>query len=202
MWSSPISYEAKEFAVIIRESLEILNYVFVRDSTSKTYSRFVVIIPMMGGAHVYRYTVEYPSSFVIQIYDTHPGTKAGLMPFIEINSIVEENRRDVKRLLDEVVSRFQRPPWEFTSGQRLMVGYLLPEFRAARKAWAQLGYDTSRKASRKRRKEEKAKWKLERTGREEEDVKVKEIKGEKKREPAKELSGPDGKGKGPNEKDL
>ena len=152
MWSSPVSYEAKEFAKLIRESLESLNYVFIRDHTRKIYDRFVVIIPMIGGAHVYRYTVEYPSRFVVQTYDTHPNTKAGLMPLVEIDPVNEENFEDIKLLLSKVVSKVDRPPWEFTHTQRLMVGYFLPEFRKARKAWAEFGFDTT-KVRRKRKAE-------------------------------------------------
>jgi len=146
MWASPVSYEAKEFATLIRESLESLNYVFVRDHAKKIYDRFVVIIPMIGGAHVYRYTVEYPAQFVVQTYDTYPNTKSGLMPMLEIDPVNKENLRHIKGLLSEIVSRVERPPWEFTHTQRFMVGYLLPEFRKARKAWAQFGFDTSRKS--------------------------------------------------------
>ena len=152
MWSSAISYEAKVFAANVRESLEKLEYVFVRDVTTKSYSRFVVMIPMMGGAHVFRYTVEYPSRFVIQCYDTYPSTKAGLMPFLEIEPVNDKNKGNIRRLLDEVVSRFNRLPWEFTTGQRLMVGYHLPEFSRSRRAWAEFGFDASRKASRERKK--------------------------------------------------
>ncbi len=155
MWSSPISYEAKEFAKIVRETLEKLNFVFVRDTTSKSYSRFVVMIPMMGGAHVYRYSVEYPARFVIMCYDTFPGTKTGRMPFFEIENVDERNRETISKLLKEIVSAIARPPWEFTTGQRLMVGYLLPEFRQARKSWAKFGFDTSTKTSRLRKKEVK-----------------------------------------------
>ena len=155
MWSSAISYEAKVFATMVRESLEKLEYVFVRDVTTKTYSRFVVMIPMMGGAHVFRYTVEYPSRFVIQCYDTYPGTKTGLMPFLEIEPVDDRNRGDIHRLLEEVVTRCDRRPWEFTTGQRLMVGYHLPEFSRSRKAWTEFGFDTSKKASKKRRKRER-----------------------------------------------
>ena len=158
MWSSPVSYSAQDFAKIIRESLEDLKFIFLRDNTAKSYSRFVVMIPMMSGAHVFRYTVEYPSKFVIHLYDTYPGTKAGLMPFIEIGEVDESNQRDIQRLLKKVASKVDRPPWEFTASQRVMVGFLLPEFGQARKAWAKFGFDTSKKASkeRKRRNKEKA----------------------------------------------
>ncbi len=155
MWQSPISYEAKEFAKIIRESLEKLGYVFIRDNATKAYSRFVIMLPMMGGAHVFKYVVEYPARFDIELYDTYPSTKPGLIPMMEISNIDNNNMDVVKKLLDEAVSKVERPPWEFTKGQRLMVGFLLPEFGAARKAWKQLGYDTSKKTSRERRKKEK-----------------------------------------------
>lgn len=156
MWSSPICFQAKEFAIIVRESLENLKYVFVRDSTTKSYSRFVVLIPMMGGTHVYQYNVEYPSQFLIQIYDTYPGTKSGVMPFIEISPVDERNRGDVRRLLEDVVSSTPRPPWEFTKGQRVLVGYYLPEYGRARKAWATFGFDTSKRTEKERKKREKA----------------------------------------------
>jgi hypothetical protein len=145
MWSSPVSYEAKECARLIRESLERLKYIFVRDLTSKTYSRFVVMIPMMGGAQVFRYTVEYPAKFVIQCYDTYPGTKAGLMPFLEVENVNPQNEKAIELLLRDIVKDLERPPWSFTKGQRLLVGFLLPEFRQARKAWKEFGFDTSKK---------------------------------------------------------
>jgi len=189
MWSSPICYEAKEFAIVVRESLEKLNYVFVRDMTSKTYSRFVVMIPMMGGAHVFRYTVEYPSRFIIQLYDTYPSTKPGLMPFMEIDPITEGNTKDIKQFLQEIVTRLDRPPWEFTKGQRILVGYYLPEFRKARKAWAEFGFDTSKRATKERKRAEKSRIRREKSGTPEEMLENgKEISG-KREEESKDSAG-------------
>ena len=187
MWSSAVSYEAKEFAKIIRESLEKLEYVFTRDLTTTTYSRFVVMIPMMGGAQVFRYTVEYPVKFVIQCYDTYPGTKAGLMPFAEIVNVDERNRRAIEKLLQDIAEGLARPPWEFTRGQRLLVGFMLPEFRQARKAWAEFGFDTSKKRRKQRKMEMENVKEIEKEEvKEMEKEKVKEMEKEKVKEIEKE----------------
>lgn len=186
MWSSAISYQAKPFATTIRESLESLNYVFIRDMSSKSYSRFVIMIPMMSGAHVYRYTVDFPSPFIIQCYDTYPGTKAGLMPMLEIDPVTDKNRKDIARLLEEINDNLERPPWEFSHGQRLMVGYLLPEFSRARKSWKEFGFDTSRKATKERKKERKAREKERKMAERQKRAEAREKKGEEE----KKVDGP------------
>lgn len=137
-WISPVSFEAQTMAKALRQSLEELNFKFSRDTDHKHYSKTMIIIPMPKFSYVYRFIVEEPSEFVIDTYDTVP-THSGKMPFLEIKSINEKNKKDIQKVLAGVVKNLPREPWKFTGLQRLQHGYFIPEFRRARKAWKKLG---------------------------------------------------------------
>ena len=143
-WKSPVSYSALHMARLIREAMEELDWKFERESGERIYSRTVVIVPTMKAAHVFRYIVKQPVEVVIETYDTRP-THSSYMPYLEIKGLDEKAVREVKKMLKIVVADLERPPWEFTLAQRINHGLLLPEFKEARRAWAALGFDTSKR---------------------------------------------------------
>jgi hypothetical protein len=61
------------------------------------------------------------------------------MPYIEIDSVNNENIKDIQKMLKLMVKKLPREPWKFTKGQRLMHGAIMPEFRRAKKAWEKIG---------------------------------------------------------------
>ncbi len=143
-WNAPMSFPATTVARLLREEMDNLGWEYERESDQKIYTRVMVIMPLMKGAHVYRYRVHSPFEITIETYDTRP-THSGYVPRIGIKGLNEENFPHVKKLLDEVMKRLPRPMWEFTLQHKLMNGLLSPEFREAKVMWAALGYDTRKK---------------------------------------------------------
>ncbi|UCE74706.1 MAG: hypothetical protein JSV56_03120 [Methanomassiliicoccales archaeon] len=137
-WISPISYSSEGLAKLLREILEELDYKFQRDKVEKFYDKFYVIIPLFRFAYAFRFIITEPSEFIVDVYDTQP-THSSVMPYIEIDSVNDENIEDIQKMLTLMVEKMPREPWKFTKGQRLMHGALMPEFRKARKAWEKIG---------------------------------------------------------------
>jgi hypothetical protein len=137
-WKSPISYSANALAPVLAEGLDELGYKYERDKSDKHYSKFMIIMPMPKFAYVYRFIVKEPSCFTIDAYDTQP-KHAGVMPYIEITGITEGNAGDVKTVLAKLIEKLPRKPWKFTTGQRLMYGYLSLDFSKAKKQWKRIG---------------------------------------------------------------
>ncbi len=137
-WVSPISFNSESCAKLLREVLEELDYKFKRDTVEKYYDKFFVIMPLFRFAYAFRFIIEKPSEFIVDLYDTQP-THSSVMPIIEIDSVNDENIEDIRKMLKLMAGKLPREPWKFTLRQRLMHGALMPEFRRARKAWEKIG---------------------------------------------------------------
>lgn len=137
-WISPISFSSEGLAKIMREILDELGYEFKRDNVQKQFDKVYVIVPLMRFSYAFRFIVEKPSEFVVDLYDTQP-THSSTIPYIEIDPVNDENIKDIQKMLRLMVKKLPREPWKFTKGQRLMHGALMPEFRKARKAWERIG---------------------------------------------------------------
>jgi hypothetical protein len=137
-WISPVSFGSESLAKVMREVLEELDYKFKRDQVQKHYDRFYVVIPMFRFAYAFRFIVTEPSEFTVDMYDTQP-THSSVMPYLEIDSVTDENIKDIRKVLKLIVKKLPREPWKFTKGQRLMHGAIMPEFRKAKKAWMKIG---------------------------------------------------------------
>lgn len=137
-WISPISFNSESLAKILREVLEELGYEFKRDSIQKHFDKTYIIVPLLRFAYTFRFIVEKPSEFTVDLYDTQP-THSSVMPYIEIDSVTDENIKDIRKMLRLLAKKLPREPWKFTLGQRFMHGALMPEFRKARKAWEKIG---------------------------------------------------------------
>lgn len=137
-WISPISFGSEGLAKILREILDELGYEFKRDNVQKQFDKVYVIVPLMRFSYAYRFIVEKPSEFIVDLYDTQP-THSSTIPYIEINPVNEENIKDIQKMLRLMVKKLPREPWKFTKGQRLMHGAIMPEFRKAKKAWERIG---------------------------------------------------------------
>ena len=137
-WKSPISFSAESLAKVLREILEELDYGFKRDKVEKYYDKVYVVVPLFRFAYAFRFIIEKPSKFTIDLYDTQP-THSSVMTYIEIDSVNQENIKDIQKILKLMVKKLPREPWKFTKGQRLMHGAMMPEFRRAKKAWEKIG---------------------------------------------------------------
>jgi hypothetical protein len=137
-WKSPICFGAEGLSKLFREILEELDYKFTRDKYEKPFDRFYVIMPLLRFAYAFRFMVKEPSEFTVDLYDTQP-THSSTMPFIEIDSVTDENIVDIQKMLELLVEKLPREPWKFTKGQRIMHGAIMPEFRKARKSWEKIG---------------------------------------------------------------
>ena len=138
-WKSPVSFNAKSMASIIRAILDKRGYKYSREKGEKPYSKFMIVMPMPKFAYVYRFIVEEPFEVTIETYDTRP-THSGLVPFLEVKDITDESMEHVRDLLREVKESLPRAPWKFTLGQRLQYALLAGEYRQARKAWQKMGF--------------------------------------------------------------
>ncbi len=137
-WISPVSFGSESLAKLMREILDELEYKFKRDKVEKFYDKFYVIMPMFRFAYSFRFIVEKPSKFIVDMYDTQP-THSSVMPIMEIEFVTDENIVDIRTMLKLLVEKLPREPWKFTMGQRLMHGAIMPEFRKAKKAWERIG---------------------------------------------------------------
>ncbi len=137
-WISPISFSSEGLAKILREILDELGYEFKRDNVQKQFDKVFMIVPLMRFSYAFRFIVEKPSEFIVDLYDTQP-THSSVIPYIEIDPVNENNIKDIQKMLRLMVKKLPREPWKFTKGQRLMHGAIMPEFRKARKAWERIG---------------------------------------------------------------
>ena len=138
-WKSPVSYDARTMTKVVREVLDERKWTYRREKGEMPYSKFMIVMPMPKFAYVYRFVVEEPVQIKIQSYDTRP-THSGLMPFLEIKGITDENAGEVKEVLRAIHDRLPRPAWQFTLGQKFQYALLATEYRQAKKAWKSMGF--------------------------------------------------------------
>lgn len=137
-WTSPISFSSESLAKLLREILEELGYEFKRDNVQKYFDKTFIIVPLMRFSYAFRFIIEKPSEFTVDLYDTQP-THSSVIPYIEIDSVNNKNIKDIQKMLKLIVKKLPREPWKFTKGQRFMHGAIMPEFRRAKKAWEKIG---------------------------------------------------------------
>ncbi len=137
-WVSPVSYDAESMASTLREVLKELNIKFERDQSQKSYSKFTVIIPMMQFAHVYRFNIKTINA-VFDFYDTRP-THAGIIPFIEIHGVRDDNFEQIKLILEKIVGKLPEKPWVFSFKKRIGHALWSPDYGKAKRAWRKFGF--------------------------------------------------------------
>lgn len=124
-------------AEAVRKALQHLNYTFVRETSSKHYTRFMIVLPLPRFAYVFRYRVTGPVEFLIDVYDTVP-THSGELHFIEIYDVVDSTIKHIKRFLRELLKYLPREPWNFDWRERLKTGIILPEYLFAKRTWRRM----------------------------------------------------------------
>jgi hypothetical protein len=139
LWSSPVTFDAKSLSVLLRNSLDELGYKYERRQSDKLYQQFMVVMPLPKTAYVYRFVIKKPVKVWIDLYDTKP-SHAGFLPMMDIQGFTEAKAPKLKRLFDNLLKKLSRPPWQFALTQKFQHGFLIPEWRRAKKAWRRLGY--------------------------------------------------------------
>ncbi len=134
-WKAAVSVPSQEMARIARRTLNEMGYGFSRDRTYKNFTRFAVVIPIPEAAYTFRFWVEEPTPFVLDLYSTRP-THTGVVHFVEVHMI--EDEEDVRRFLRGLVERMPRLPWKFTFMDRFKYGFVVPEFVTARRKWRRM----------------------------------------------------------------
>lgn len=137
-WKSAITITSDEISPIIRGTLEELEYKFKRETTEKYYTQLLILFSVPKLAYVFRFIVEKPSSFIVDVYDTKY-THAGIISYIEVLNFDDVSKKDVEKFLKKLVNKLPRKPWKFTLNQRFLCGFLTPEFLIARKQWKKMG---------------------------------------------------------------
>jgi hypothetical protein len=138
-WLSPVCFDARSLSQVLREVLEQCEFKFTRTQSDKLYHQTLVLFPLPKSAYVFRFQIRKPIKLFIDLYDTKP-SHAGIIPYMEIHGLNEKRLKALFPVLETLIQRLPRPPWQFTIQQRLQHGLLIPEWGRAKKAWRRLGF--------------------------------------------------------------
>jgi len=147
-WETPMSNRVTDVAVALREALDELGWEYARERGERMYSRFSVVIPMAKVAYVFRFRVTSPLDDVkLNAWEMRMGHK-GDVTFLSVDDYRYEDLDLVHKLLEELVERLPRRPWDFPLGQRLETGLALPEWGNARRMWQRMRFDVGERTPR------------------------------------------------------
>jgi hypothetical protein len=138
-WISPVCFDARSFSQIFRQALDEAEFTYTRTQSDKLYHQTLVLFPLPKSAYVFRFQIRHPIKIFVDFYDTKP-SHAGIIPYMEIHGLTQKKTTILKELLDGVIEKLPRPPWQFTITQRLQHGLMIPEWGKAKKAWRSLGF--------------------------------------------------------------
>ena len=128
-------------AAALRESMEELGWTFERERSERIYSRFSIVMPLPKVAYVFRFVVTDPLDGVkVDTWEMRL-THRGDISYLSVDGYTYEELRHVQRLLQELVGRLPRRPWDFPLGQRLEAGLWIPEWSQSRKMWQRMLFD-------------------------------------------------------------
>ena len=143
-FQSAVSVAVVPSAAAVRASLEELGWTFERRKTNRIYSKFTFVIMLPKAAHVFQFVVQGTPSFTIETW-SEDISAGSLMTFLRIDDIAPADKPAAAQFLEMYRKALEKDPWHFTAGERSRRGYLLPEFRRAKKEWAAMGFDTKRR---------------------------------------------------------
>ena len=139
----------RESAAAVRAALEELGWPFDRSKSTRLYSKFAVVLMVPKGAYVFQFRLKDGSSAVIETWETEISS-TGRMTRLRVEGFTLAEKDRIRSFLERYAQAAGREPWGFTFRERSQAGYLRPEFRQAKRAWASFGFDT-RSARRKKR---------------------------------------------------
>jgi hypothetical protein len=147
-WETPTANSVTHVAVALRESMEELGWDFLRERSERAYSRFAIIMPMLKVAYVFRFRVLDPLDNVLfDTWETRQ-THRGDISYLSVIDYTYQDLGRVHELLNELVERLPRRPWDFPVGQRMEAGLFIPEWGKARRMWQQMRFDVGEKTPR------------------------------------------------------
>jgi hypothetical protein len=144
-WESAVSVPVLDSAGAIRAALEELGWKFERRKTSRIYSKFTVVIMTPKAAHVFQFIVSEGRSFTIETWAADVSAGA-MLTFLRIDDLRPDDEAKAREFLALYRKAVGKDPWRFGAAERSRAGYLLPEFRRAKKAWGEMGFPTRRRA--------------------------------------------------------
>jgi hypothetical protein len=138
LWSAAVCVEARQAAILLRESLDGLDYAYSRDMTHRPFTKFMVVLPWPRFAYVFQFKVHEPAHFTLNVYDIQPTTTGGIH-MLEVKGVDASSIKSVVRLMRDFSRRLGRRPYDFDPAERMRTGYLLGEFTSARRLWNSVG---------------------------------------------------------------
>ena len=123
----PVCFEPRSAATALRATLERLEWEYTRSDEVRTFTQVALVIPFQRAAHLFRYEIPH-GELTLELWAETPGS-SGNITWLEIRGDADVQRE----LLAAFSDGLPRPPWEFTLGQRLLVGLLTG--RGARRKW-------------------------------------------------------------------
>ncbi len=109
--------------------------------STRVVDRFVIIAPLTSGVPTIGLDIETPGGQVEMHAWTASPTSAGSLHHIEWKSAEPGMSNLIKDIVIEWALLCPRAPWKWTFGERSRVGYLLSEFRKAKRAFRDLGFE-------------------------------------------------------------
>ena len=131
---------AKELSIISRKVLNELDFKFVRGTSTKSFSKLILVVPVPRFSYVFRFDVNEPVEFTISIYDENP-TPSGEVHFMEIEQLSAENLPHIKNFIQHLAGKLPRKPWKFSFSERFRYGFAAPEYVTAKKKWQIMGVE-------------------------------------------------------------
>ena len=109
---------------------------------SRMVHRFAIIMPLSRMTRVLGIEVLEGSArgLSLRTWSNVPGS-AGRITWISIEIPPHLEGDEWKAILDEWSSRLPRCPWQWTFGERSIIGFLLPEYRRSRVHFGHEGID-------------------------------------------------------------
>ena len=112
--------------------------------STRVVDRFVIIAPLTSGVPTIGLEIETPDGRIEMHAWTASPTSAGSLHHVEWKS----SERGVSDLVKDIIIEWTllcpRAPWKWTFGERSRVGYLLSEFRKAKRTFRDLGFEVKR----------------------------------------------------------
>ncbi|HJN54914.1 MAG TPA: hypothetical protein QF646_00835 [Candidatus Poseidoniales archaeon] len=112
--------------------------------STRVVDRFVIIAPLTSGVPTIGLEIDTPSGHIEMHAWTASPTSAGSLHHIEWKSTSRGMTDLIKDIVIEWALLCPRAPWRWSFGERSRVGYLLSEFRKAKRAFKNLGFEVKR----------------------------------------------------------
>ncbi|MDD5502050.1 MAG: hypothetical protein PHH26_01145 [Candidatus Thermoplasmatota archaeon] len=119
--------------------MDELGYRFERSSGTKMATRIIILIPIPSKCYVFRFAVTGKGESEIKpiyfdIYDKRL-TQNTFVPVMEVSGY-DETRQEMKEILNKLIEKLPRKPWDFNFAQKSAIGLLNADILRAKGDWA------------------------------------------------------------------